>query len=336
MKQVLITGSTSSQFSNEAQKRSPRFCGLLNTAFSYSGSSVQVQSVSVSEEKSIFDSYDVVIVGLAPFTSFSANNIINALNTVSTVAESKKLKILFDAPEPHLVYQSFDSILKNNSILDKSIYSRRAGHSLVVSNNKFRKSILKTMDFLLSGDYDVVVPSVPYFSGTRDIYGIPKSKSHQDLISLNFDQLFKSLDNSSIDVKSKYWLAENINAKWAKDISKTLSNPVLGVKKTQYDTEVDLIKRMQESHGYLLNTYKNGNPWWSPNISVALSCGTPVFSDWRYTGALGVYWSSLPHTVEDLSTEDRILLSSQQREVYYSHLNSFDNEVSKLNKTIFS
>lgn len=338
MKKVLITGSTSSQVSIEAQRRSPRFCGLLNSAFSYSGTQAEVRNVTFeSFEKEKLDNYDLVIVGLAPFTSLSANTIFNSLHTINMLRGSSKLKIVLDAPEPHLVYRSFRSVLANNDILTKNLYSKRSGYNLVSSNNGFKKSVLDTMNFLMSGEYDIIVPSLPYFEPTRSVYGIPEGGSHKDLLGFNFDHLFSSFDNSSETAESKFWLVENINAKWAKNISQTLSNPVLPVKRNQYESQNDSIKRMQESYGYLLNTYKNGLPWWSPNIAVALSCNTPIFSDWRHTGLLGFYWSFLPHTIEEYSREERSTIARHQKETYFSlDINSFDSEVSKLNKKLFS
>lgn len=323
MDRVLITGATASQYSDSAHKRSARFSGLLHSALNYSGVTASMSAMPVNSDSSAYKDYESVVVGLAPVSSMSANKIYAALTAVGHARENSNLKILFDAPEPHLVYQSLRSIVSNPEILTKPLYSSRFGFSEVSSNKDFRNFIMETIEFLLSGDYDVVVPRLPYFSGSREIYGIPEVNG-RDLIELNFDRLFSDRLNISKSQGSNYWVIENPSTKWAKDIAKTVSNSVIGVRKTQYDTESDYINRMHNSYGYLLNTYKNGTPWWSPHIMVAMSCGIPVFSDWRHTGALGTYWSALPHTVESMTNEERLFVSEMQKISYLDFCPDWD------------
>lgn len=315
MEKVLITGATSSQSSGDAHKRSARFAGLVNSAFNFCGYQSVMKSVSVAHKTQDLDEYSLVIVGMAPFTSMSANKIYPALNTLSLAAEQNKAVVLLDAPEPHLVFQSFKSVLANPDIFLKELYAGREGYVNVHSDKKLQKRLLSTIDFVVSGDYEVVVPSLPYFNGSRDIYGIPGTKT---LHQLNFDGLFVDRKFDVLNKESKFWLAESASNRWARDIAKTLSKPTLNVRRTQYDTESDYISRMQKAYGYLLNTYKNSTPWWSANIVLALSCGVPVFSDWRHTGSLGMSWSGLPYTVENMSREERYELAVLQSHSYFS------------------
>jgi hypothetical protein len=315
MDKVLVTGATASQYSREAHDRSTRFGGLLSDALQNCGVSVDVKSMGIESSSKDLTDYDSVLVGMAPITSLSSNKMYTALHTFMNAYEDGKAKVFFDAPEPHLVYQSFKSVLNNPAILSKNLYAKREGYEKVSTDVILNKKILSTIEFLLDGDYDIIVPSVPYYEASRENYGIPLGKSGQ-FYALNFDSKFKDDFNILLGEQAKYWSAENISSKWSRNISKTIAKPVLGIKRSSYDTNKDYVSRFQHSYGYLLETYKNSTPWWSPNIMLSLSCGAPVFSDWRHTGSLGTTWSGLPHSVEELTHEERYALSVGQKESY--------------------
>ena len=334
MKKVLITGATASQTSGEAHKRNPRFAGLLNTSFSFSGVHSEMKSLPIDIDSKDISTYDKVIVGLAPITSLSANKMYTALRTLGLAMEQDKAVVLLDAPDPSTVYQSFNSVLNNPDILKKALYSKRDGFDAVISDEKLFDSMLSTISKLVDGAYTVVVPALPYFSGSRAVYGIPNESFV--LVELNFDGLFSDKHFDETISEPKYWSAENHKIKWTQDISKTVSKPVIGIRRSPYDSEFDYIDRMRESIGFLLPTYKNGTPWWSYNTMLALSCGVPVFSDWRHTGALGLHWSGLPHIVEEMTKSDRQSLAMSQRESYLRNTPNWTEESAKAVKTLIS
>jgi hypothetical protein len=321
MKKVLITGATSSQGSIDAHNRTARFAGLLNSTLAYSSIDSTLNFCSMSTSTTDLENYDLVVAGISPVSSLSANKIYNVLNVIAQMKDTGRLKILLDAPEPHLVYQSLKSILVKPELLIKDLYSSREGYGLVSTDkNKFNE-LMSAVEFLLDGNYDIITPSIPYYNFSREEYGVPTGGN---TFSYNFDSIF--LDNLHYDktAVAKYWLAENVKTKWAKSMGLTVSKPVLSVKRNAYETKYDYIYRMQNSYGFMLNTYKNGLPWWSANLMLALSCGVPVFSDWRHTGELGDCWSSLPYTVESMSAEERLILAQEQLKTYSEKLNSLD------------
>ncbi len=334
MKKVLITGATSSQYSMDAHKRNARFAGLLNSALSFQGVHTELKSLPIDSVEKDISEYSSVVVGLAPVTSLSANKFYTSISALSHAIKDNKHKIFFDAPDPVLVFQSYKSVLKNPNILTKSLYSTREGYQKIVDDSSYRNSVLETLEYLLEGNYDIIYPSLPYYSPTREMYGIPSGIG--SFTGLNFDSLFADRFNVSIKEKSKYWLAESPSTKWGKGISLTLSKPVIPVKRSAYDTEADYISRMQNSFGYLNGTYKNDTLWWSPNTMLALSCGVPVFSDWRHTGQLGVDWSGLPHSVEDITYEERCSLAMSQKVKYLDALPDWQEASELAVKTIIT
>ena len=318
MKKALITGATSSHGSLEAHNRISRFAGLLNSSLSFSSVQSHMGFVPFNTPKSELDENDLIVVGISPISSLSANKFYNSLKVINHFKGSSKLKIMIDAPDPHLAFQSYKSVLSKPELLTKSLYSAREGYSQVADSPT---EMLSAMEFLLSGDYDLIVPSMPYKTISRSEYGIPEGGQ---TFNYNFDYIFMNNFHISEKASARYWLAENAKTKWATDISKTVKNPVLGVKRNAYDTSKDYVSRMQNSYGFLLNTYRNGLPWWSLNIMLALSCGVPVFSDWRYTSELGLSWSGLPHSAEDMNQIDRLVLSQNQLKVYAEKVPSIE------------
>lgn len=333
MKKVLITGATSSQHSIDAHKRNSRFSGLLTAGLNFSGVFGEMKSLPIDFDRKILDEYDTVLIGLSPFSSLSAHKSYAVLNTLSKVLDSgKPFKIILDAPDPHLIYTSYSSVLKNPSIFTKSLYSSREGYDKVVSDEVYKNELFDAIKFVLSGSYDTISPKLPYYNFSREEYGIPKNINKEDY-SLSFDSIFKDTFHVKLGEKSKFWCTDSNNTVWAKKMSATLAKPVLNLKRTQYDTELDLISRFQQAYGYLLPTYKNNLPWWSPNIMLSLSCGIPVFSDWRHTGAISSYWSVLPQSAEDMTNEQRYELSVMQKETYLSKTMSWE-EVCKISTEI--
>ena len=327
MKKVLITGATASQSSVQANYRNIRFSGLLNNALLNSGVESELRDVSRTET---FESYDKVVVGLSPFTSLSANKIYTALDTLNRSGD--KAVLLVDAPDPHLVYRSMVSALNNPSNLSKSLYSKRAGFDSFVKDKNFSNSVVSGIERVISERLPLVVPSVPYFSHTSSSLRV----ATDDLIELNFDSYFEKENYYAGRESSSYWLADSRSNIWVEQIKETVSNPILNYKRSHYDSDIDLTDRILGSFGYLRNNYRYDNPWWSRNIMLTLSCGVPVFSDWRFTSKMGDSWSLLPHSAEELNHLDRKDLAEEQKSSYLSLCPSWkeicEYSVSQLNK----
>ena len=315
MKKVLITGATASQSSLEANKQKTRFSGLIYKALTDGGVSTELRDTEYQET---FDIYDRVIIGLAPFTSLSANKIYTALDALNRAGD--KAIILLDSPDPHLVYKSISSVLSNHSILSKSLYEKRLGFKRFLEDKSFSDSVFAGVERLASGINTAVIPSVPYYSHSMDSLRL----GTESIIELNFDSYFKD-DNFYVEKeKSSYWLADSNKSIWVKDIQGTVYSPVLNFKRSHYDSDLDLVERITGSFGYLKNNHKYDNPWWSRNIMLALSCGVPVFSDWRQTSIMGECWRLLPHTVETISHSERKELADEQKSSYLSFCPSWE------------
>lgn len=315
MKKVLITGATASQSSLEANKQKVRFGGLLHNALSSAGLDVETRETNLSEN---FNNYEKVIVGLAPVTSLSANKIYTALDALNR-AEDKAV-LLLDLPDPHFVYKSMKSVLSNESIIFKSLYNKRLNFQDLVENKNFYNSVISGMEKVYAGKIPVIVPSVPYHKHSPESLNINTSS----LIELNFDSYFMNDNFYQEKEKSNYWLTDSMKSEWSQNVSKTLFNPVLNYKRSHYDYDLSLVDRILGSFGYLKNNHKYDNPWWSRNIMLTLSCGVPVFADWRQTSVMGDAWRILPQSVEEITHLERKELADEQKSSYLSFCPAWD------------
>lgn len=323
MSKILITGATASQGSVDANNRTDRFSGLLNRALNAADIDSQIMFTKSTVSKDFYDQYDLVLVGIAPVNSMSAYRVYDALATVNALKDSGKLRIIIDAPEPSIIFQSFKSALLNPDILKKNHFANRSSYDRIISDSKFFAETLDSVEYLLSSPLDIITPKVPTVDATKFDYGIPNHDGGT-LTQINVDSMLSTFYLSEVEVDRKFWVAEYPNQKWASTMAKTLTKPVLSIKRSAYDDKTSLVSRLHHSVGYLLNVYKNDLPWWSSNIMLSLSCGVPVFSDWRWTQHIGKSWTDLPAHNELIGSKERLALAINQKEEYLSHCQSLD------------
>lgn len=329
MKKVLITGSTASQSSPEAHKRLTRFSGLLAESLELAGADVTFAEMSVGALPRDIEKYDSVVVGLAPISSLSAHRMYSALVVLGHALEQGKATLLFDAPEPHVALNSFKYVLENPSSLVKSLYQKRHGYWNVKNDFALMDSMLVSLEKISYSSVPTIVPGLPYYSYTRSALGLPHPHYLSSLYQYNFDVKFRDVNNIRLGSQSKYWLSENPKHKWSKSVGKTLSKPVLSLRRNAYDTNWNLIDRLHSSYGVLFNTYRDDIPWWSSSITLSFTAGVPVFSDWKVTSDLGNAWVGLPQNAEDMTHEERVALAVAQASQYFQACPDFDQEASK-------
>ena len=127
MSKILITGMSAPHASAEANKRSLSFAGLICNVLSQMGHEVVQDDPDISWNINDLDQYDLVLIGLSPLTSLSANRVYGALNLIDLLQESSKLRFFIDAPEPTRITASLRAIVKTPDNLTKPFYSYRKG-----------------------------------------------------------------------------------------------------------------------------------------------------------------------------------------------------------------
>ena len=339
MAKILVTGSSSSQCSKSSNARNLRFGGLLEKALSDAGHQVDFMPPSVKMTEEEVSQYDSVIVGLAPLTSISSHYMYGALSVLGHAMNAGNASTFVDAPEPHTVFSSLRSCAKSEKELFKDFFSSRA-QSCDAREKKHYEHILKTARRLSKCDerLKVIAPSLLWSSDASfSSHGIDLGDLNFSFDFVNLDSYLVKLDDFSgyFSDEKQVWLADNKKNAWVRKNLSLVSHPVKNVE-NKYATRDEVMNDMKGSLGYFLPVYKYDKPWWSQNLANALMSGVPVFTDWKLSQDIDYSWSVLPHSVEDMSRQERIELSIRQFDSYFYGIPDEEEASKILEKILFN
>jgi hypothetical protein len=329
---VLITGCTAQQASSATALRTITFSALLAKALEEAGASVEViePSIYITEEK--LREYDSVLVGIAPPTSLSANKIYPAFAIANRARKIGNLSLFIDAPEQYKLQASIKSVHMNISDLSKDFYQRRKSYLDLVTNPELRAEIYEFNEFLYSEQWPTTLyPAFPWSTSEAVQKALP-NVDIETLIPVNLDSYIlrapylQFKDNE----ESKYWTCDNPSTKWSKSVIDTLNHDVFSTRGTRWEKQGITVERVEKSIGTIVSVYRNSEPWWSPALAQSLSVGIPVATEWRLTSPIGIEWSYLPSSIEEMSKEERFNLALAQRESYLSKITTWEETLKNL------
>lgn len=317
---VLVTGATAQQGSQRTAERMPTFASLVSRELALSGADVTFIEPSLEYTKEKLAEYDVVLVGIAPPTSLSANKIYPAFAIGNRAKELGNLALFIDAPEPFKIQASLKSCYLNISDLQKDFYRNRRNYKEVVSTPELASEIYSFVEYLHKKAWPTTLFSAFPWSEPTSITSVIPNIEEQNLFGINLDYLvLQDANNISFPSEStSFWTCDSPTTKWARSIQLTLKNPVLPVRGSRWESAADTDKRIETSVGTLISVHRSLEPWWTPFLARSLALGRPVVTDWRYSSMLGEPWSHLASTVEDMSPSARAELSKRQRASYVS------------------
>lgn len=319
MSNILITGMSSPHTSMSANVRSLSFAGCVTLVLTLQGHSVTQADPDVKWKKEDLDNYDVVLVGLSPLTSLSANKVYGALNVISILKGSDKLRIFIDAPEPAKITASLRAISKTPDNLTKSFYSNRRGFD-VASQSAVKKRLLKVVEDLLAAEWPVTIyPSLPWGSIDSIATQLPDLVGNS-LQEVNLDSYFIQ-EPISVDERRDKWVVETYSTKWVDSAIAMLESPTVPMKWNKGWTDTQVLSQIAGSMGALISPYKGGT-WWSYRLIQCLNTLTPIATDWKESRLLGEPWSHLASYIESASPEERAVLAQGQRETYIGSIPS--------------
>jgi len=331
---ILITGSTAQQASERTAQRIPTFASMLAKELSeMGGHQVDFLEPSFSFEKPFLSEYDIVLVGVAPPTSLSANKVYPAFAIANRARELGNLALFIDAPEPFKIPASLKSCYLNISDLQKDFYSRRKEYKTFTSNPEFAKEVYEFNEFLYRRPWPVTLyPALPWSEPGAITAAIPNI-SEKKLYGLNLDHqlLSASAIKRGEGLDSAYWVADQLSTKWTKSVALTLNNRVSPVRQSKWDNAEKIDETLSGAVGSLISVYRSSEPWWTPFVAKSLIQATPVATDWRYSSEVDRSWGLLASTIEEMSPKQREELAIQQAETY---LNSASSLRSKTEQAI--
>lgn len=314
---VLITGCTAQQASPEVHKRNPTFAGLIFHALSQSGVDVTWQPPSVKNTKEYLSTFDIVMVGISSPLSVTSNWTYGGFYTAEIAKNIGNLYLFIDSPEPQKILKGLKVIKDKPENLTKKFFSSRKDYSLA-KTAEISKKIMSFNSYLLEEEWPkTFAPSIPWVSPVHVLKYIPNlEEKNLSLISVDSFLLDMALDKTQPVYDPQYWLADNINSNWTARTKNTVVNGVIPMKSNKWEGNANIMNKLQNAYGTLITTYQNNDPWWSLGISQSLLMGVPVVTDWRLSQSLGNDWSVLASHLEELTSEDRLVIANNQKVLY--------------------
>lgn len=323
---ILITGCTASQASARTVASPINFVNLMQRALLDAGVDVVVQPPSINRTIEELEQYDKVILGIAPPTSASAHYLYQAFSVGHKANKIGNLQLFVDAPEPHKIQASINSLVSGKSDLSKEFFAGRKNYSNFVKENNLRTEVNNFVMFLNKNVWPTTYfPAFPWSENPKSVPMAEESWSPLVLDSYILNGKYKTSKSS----EAPYWVADSPNTPWVKSIQQTLHHEVVPIKQNKYETEESYSDRARFALGSLVATYRSNQSWWSPLLSQSLSVGTPVITDWRYTSHMGIEWSILGSSVEEMDENSRYELAVSQRNSYIKELPKTNKEAEK-------
>lgn len=315
MSKILITGMSAPHASVEANKRSLSFAGLIKEVLTQNGHEVVQDDPEVSWNLQDLDQYDVVLVGLSPLTSLSANRVYGALNLLDLLKGSEKLKLFIDAPEPTRITASLRAVSKTPDNLTKPFYSYRKGYSYAVVPG-MANNLLNVVNDLLNDVWPTTFyPALPW-TGTGKIISQLPAGAAESLRPINLDSyILTPQDTFEIERRDK-WVVENYNTSWTKETTNMLALQSVPMKWHKGWSDEQVFAQIASGIGSLISPYQTGGTWWTYRLIQSLNASTPVATDWRESQAIGDSWTYLASHIETFSLDARVELAHAQRDDY--------------------
>ena len=318
---ILVTGTTSQQYSSRSSSRSEAFSDGIRRIAEDAGYEVTMCPPSFDWSSSDVLAFDRVFVGIAPMLSLSANCAYGALFTVDSLWESENLTLFCDSPEPWKIFANLRAVEKNQDALFKSFYSRRPGYQRAVSDSSTRESIVSGVDKLLRLKWPTtLVPALPWspseFPGVQQNAARSFKKFYVDSYMIH-----ESTSNGNCDGR---WLVENHPTKWTKTVTSSLSSQWTTLRELKSNAADSARGAMATKIGTIIGPHSDKMTWWSPRYAQSLSVGVPVVTDWKVSMTLGASWSHLASSVDEMNDADRLALANSQRQQYTASIWSRD------------
>jgi hypothetical protein len=332
---VLLTGCTAQHISSAVNERIPTFAGLVHKALESQGAEVIWIEPCMEADQDFISMFDSVIVGIASPGSVAANHIYPALWIASLAQRSSKLTLMVDTPEPHKLWAGLSSVAQNPGTLVKDFYARRKGFREAMDTER-QETLQGFVGSLVAEEWPLTLaPALPWTDPsflTRHLGGLAENRS----LAIRLDRgLELPIYNPIVESVDKLvWHADHPTSSWTARLAGTLRYPTAPARENRLETAVDISNRLRGSLGLLVTTYRSNEPWWSPLIALALEQRTPIVSEWRRTSALGVEWSQLAASIEDLSLGDREDYAKRQADAFYECIPSFEDEFRRLAESI--
>lgn len=311
---------TASQSSSKANKKSLAFAGVIDKVLTEKGHEVTWADPSVAMTLDELNKFDVVLVGLAPVTSMSANRVYGALSVIDAMWSSPKLTIFVDTPNASQIAVSFNAMLTKPENFTKPFFSYRKEYSKVSADQILSQRLLNVIARLNDGVWpNTIYPSLPW-KRDRDLLKLPK-QALESVSPINLDSFLLCEPIFDDSIRREKWLVDHATD-WTKKVVSAISFATFPMKWNKGNSDVEVFEQMTRSAGVVITSHKKDGTWWSYRYIQALNAGTPVITDWQESQAIGPEWALLASAVESMPQGARNLVSTAQMELYKNAISS--------------
>lgn len=310
---ILITGSTANQTNPVTHQRCTNFAGLMKDALESVGAEVVWQRPSIVPQS--FDQYDKVIVGLSSPFSLTANHFYGAMTCAASLWKDSKLAFYIDSADPNNITRGLEVVAEKPDTLFKEFFERRKDYPDVD-----RELLIDLCGKLLTETWPATLaPSLPWVSDDQIGDALPEVAKNS-LLLMGLDgfifQRFGDRPNREYPYSNNIWMVDRRHdSRWLKSLSLSLPVDTLEANHRK-NVHSENLAKLQVATGYLHSPYRLDRTWWTPYIAMALSQGTAVFTNWRYSKRLGDEWNVLPGTFETFSASEQNAVALGQYEAY--------------------
>lgn len=309
---ILFTGTASSHCKAPSNVT---FFGLLSKAVS-EFSEVVWAAPKLSWTEKDLEEFDVIIFGLTPPTSLSANKIYGAMHLLGMMYNSPKLRIVVDSQQMWQYKNSVEAIKRDVNTLFSPFFSKKYGYFEAKADSG-RKYIELASTKLKSESTPVIYyPALPWSSNDR-VSSTLGFASANKIKGLNLDSLLLLPEPYSEGGRSNFWSVEDTKRSWYTELKPTLTFSETDVRSSKSLDDKSAASIIRSSAGLIVppQERKTGT-WWSYRYVQALNSHTPVATLWQESRSLDHSWAYLPYQIEEMSESQRGELARAQLESY--------------------
>jgi len=340
---ILFTGSTSKQTDDNAFKRaqvkriddSTIICESLRK----SGNEVIRKEVQHGEDLS---SYDIGIVGVGALGSSNYGNIFSALYAIANLKkvivfhEDWKIKDTIKSFKQSLEKKDVESHIKKKWSSGDNFYSN-------ITDNIDIKQIYSTMENILDGKYDCLVPSFEW--GDKSIIADILQTSIEKINTIDltpYSLKAFGIEEKQMDVRlrdKKYMLASLVDhSSWVKRQKLEHDVDYYGCKKLKsprLDDEKHVFETMNKYWGILCPVYPHaGSGWFRIRYIYSAMNRNILIMDKKDSDALGI--DHIAKIDPSWSTDELLQIAEKQRMAIYKHLTTEEDFDRKINSIIYT
>jgi hypothetical protein len=327
MAKIFLTGMTAPQTSEKVNQNSRTFSSILNEVLSSAGHQVTWSAPSVTTTESDLDSFDAVLVGLAPVGSLTSHKIYGALNVIDLAKKSGKLTLFLDLPNASLITSSIKSVVNNPESFTKPFFSKRKEYDFVVADPEVEARLFSVLKSLNEEEWPTTIyPRLPW-SEISDIKLSPIAK--KNLEGVNLDSFYVTEIPNVSKNKAEKWSVDIYND-WSNRTIKTLSLPTVAMKWHKGATDSEVMEQISRSIGVIIAPDKRDGTWWNYRYVQALNSNTPIATDWGASQRLSEPWAVLASAIDTMSQSKRDLIARAQKEIYLSNVGSQKSALNRL------